>query len=301
MPIQIWLFSALVASSVPILWWGLTGSKTVSVKALNNLGDRRPSDLRTIRLEQPPVERILLPVFKHLGSVAHRFTPTNWIQRYERSLGEAGKLGTWTPEQVIGAKVFLTILATLWSTIRVLGEPTSNTTALAVVVIGLAFFLPDLLLSSTASRRKEEIELELPDVLDQLTMSVEAGLGFEAAISRIANQQNHVLAQEFGRLMQDIQLGTPRSVALEALSKRSGVEDLRHVVLSLRQAEKLGVPLAQTLRVMSDQMRQKRAFRAEEKAHKLPIKIIFPLGFCILPALFVVILGPAIIQLIDVF
>lgn len=301
MPIHIWLSSALVAISVPILWWAMTGNKAVSAKALNNLGDRRPSDLRTIRLEQPPAERIFLPIFKSLGSFAHRFTPANWIQRYDRSLGEAGKLGNWTPEQVIGSKVFLSMLATLWSTFRVLAAPSGNTIALAVVVTGLAFFLPDLLLSSTASRRKEEIELELPDVLDQLTMSVEAGLGFEAAISRIATQQDHILAEEFGRLMQDIQLGTPRSDALEALSRRSGVEDLRHVVLSLRQAEKLGVPLAQTLRVMSDQMRQKRAFRAEEKAHKLPIKIIFPLGFCILPALFIVILGPAVIQLASVF
>ena len=163
------------------------------------------------------------------------------------------------------------------------------------------FFVPDLLLRSMADRRQEKILDDLPDVLDQLTMSVEAGLGFESAIAKISERETHPLAQELGRMIQDIRLGKPRSDAMAELATRVDVQDLRTVILSLRQSEKLGVPLAKTLRIQADEMRTKRKFRAEEKAHKLPIKMIFPLGMCILPALFIVILGPAAIQISEVF
>ena len=150
-------------------------------------------------------------------------------------------------------------------------------------------------------RRTDAITRDLPDVLDQLTISVEAGLGFEAALARISAKGDSALSTEFGRMLQDIKLGVPRSDALGQLATRVGVDDLRHVVLALRQAEKLGVPLAKTLRAQSMEMREKRKFRAEEAAYKLPVKMIFPLGFCILPALFIVILGPAAIRISRLF
>ena len=163
------------------------------------------------------------------------------------------------------------------------------------------FFMPDLMIRSKADRRAEEITIMLPDLLDQLTISVEAGLGFEAALDRIIQREDHALAQEFNRMLQDIRLGTSRPEALEALAKRSQVDDLRTVMLTLRQAEMLGVPLAESLRNVSAEMREKRRFRAEEKANQLPIKMIFPLGICILPALFIVILGPAVVRFTQLF
>lgn len=302
MPYEVWIYSALVALAVPVLWWALSAPKVISDKAVQNLGTaRRPSDLRVLKLEVPAAERIALPILRSLGSAGHRFTPAGWIQRFEKNLGEAGKAGRWTPEQVIGAKIAATLLAGLWGLLRVFGDSSPQSLAISAAVVALSFFLPDLLLSAMASRRKEAIVLELPDILDQLTMSVEAGLGFEAAISRIAAKDQGILSQEFARLTQDIRLGTPRSEALHGLATRSGVDDLRHVVLSLRQAEKLGTPLADTLRVMADQLRTQRSLRAEEAANKLPIKMIFPLALCILPALFIVILAPAVIQLANTF
>ncbi len=301
MPLQIWIYSALISASVILLWWSLSNNKVVSERAVSNLGDQRPSDLRVIRLEQPAAERVLLPIFRLTGERARRFTPAAWLTRFDRNLGEAGLLGRWSPEQIVGSKLMLGVAAGLWGTLKFMGDPTPRQLGMSALVTLLLFFVPDLILSAIASRRKEEIILELPDVLDQLTMSVEAGLGFEAALSRISAKEDHVLAQEFGRLIQDVKLGTPRSEALDALGKRSGVDDLRHVVLSLRQAEKLGVPLAKTLRIQADEMRTKRAFRAEEKAHQLPVKMIFPLGMCIMPALFIVILGPAAIQISRAF
>lgn len=302
MPVNVWIYAAMVCVSVPVLWWALTGEGKISAKAVKNLGTVGTNDLRRLKLEQQTsTERIALPMLRLLGRTGRRFTPIQWLERYERMLGEAGKLGRWTPEQVVGAKLVTGGSGAVWAFIQFLGDRSGTQLLLGVFVTAIAFFVPDLLISSMASRRRDSIELDLPDVLDQLTMSVEAGLGFEAAIGRIAQKQDHALAEEFGRLIQDIRYGTPRADALSALANRTGVEDLRHVVLSLRQAEKLGAPLAHTLRIMSEQMRQKRAFRAEEKAHKLPVKMIFPLGMCILPALFIVLLGPAFIQLAEVF
>lgn len=302
MSVTVWFYAAMVCASVPVLWWGLGGERKVSEKAVRNLGTVGTGDLRRLKLEQQTsTERIALPVLKLIGRTGRRFTPVQWLERYEKMLAEAGRLGRWTPEQVVGAKLVTGALGVLWAISQFTGNPSSVQLLLGMFVAGLAFFVPDLLISSMASRRRDSIELDLPDVLDQLTMSVEAGLSFEAALGRISQKQDHALAEEFGRLIQDIRYGTPRAEALSALANRTGVEDLRHVVLSLRQAEKLGAPLAHTLRVMSEQMRQKRAFRAEEKAHKLPVKMIFPLGLCILPALFIVLLGPAFIQLAEVF
>lgn len=301
MPYYVWIYSALISLSIPVLWWGLTGPKAVSSRAVRNLGAQRSSDLRVLRLEQPPVERILLPVLKGVGRTARKFTPVAWLQRYERLLGEAGKLGRWTPEQVLGAKMLLPAVLGLWGILNLGGDPSARQVSLVILTVGIGFFAPDLLVRAMADRRKDQIQLELPDVLDQLTMSVEAGLSFEAALGRLAAKERGVLAEEFARLMQDIRLGTPRVEALAGLANRSGVEDLRHVVLSLRQAEKLGAPLAKTLRTMAEQMRIKRTLLAEEKAHKLPIKMIFPLALCILPALLIVILVPAFIRLYQVF
>ncbi len=302
MPYEVWIYSALVAIAVPVLWWALSAPKVVSDKAVKNLGvGRKPQDLRALRLEMPAAERIALPVLRSLGAAGGRFTPAGWLSKYEKALGEAGKAGRWTPEQVVGAKIAATFLAGLWAVLRAFADGEAQSLAISVAAVVFAFFLPDLFLSALASRRKEAIVLELPDILDQLTMSVEAGLGFEAAIARIAAKDQGLMSKEFARLTQDIRLGTPRSEALQGLANRSGVDDLRHVVLSLSQAEKLGTPLADTLRVMADQLRSQRSMRAEEAANKLPIKMIFPLALCILPALFIVILAPAVIQLANTF
>ena len=133
-------------------------------------------------------------------------------------------------------------------------------------------------------------------MLDQVTISVEAGLGFEPALARTSEGQSHPLAQEFLRMLQDVRLGSTRADALRALAERSQVDDMKSVVLTLRQADLLGVPLARTLRTSANEMREKRRFRAEARAQRLSTLLIFPLGLCILPALFIVTLGPAMIS-----
>lgn len=299
MPLIVWFAAAAIASSVPVGWWALTGDRQLNKNVNQKLIEQRTT-MREAVLERSAAERFVGPIVSGVGQRLLRLTPAGWLRAQTASLGKAGLLGRITPEQLLGAKILLpTVLGTLLVIRSLDGGPRGMLLAGAISI--LLFFVPDLFIRSVADRRAEQITTTLPDVLDQLTISVEAGLGFEAALARIANTDDHELAQEFGRMLQDIKLGTRRIDALEALAQRSAVDDLRQVVLALRQAESLGVPLAKTLRLLAIEMREKRRFRAEERANQLPIKMIFPLGLCILPALFVVILGPAVVTFMERF
>lgn len=298
--IFVWLASASVAASIPVAWWALTGERQLAQRVTQNLAEHQPT-MRAAVLQQSAAERFVLPLARALGARVLRYTPAGWVDRKAVALAKAGLTGRVTPEQVLGAKILLPLVMGALVGLRLTDGFSVSGLLVAVAFVVVAFYLPDLLVRIRADRRAEEITLVLPDVLDQLTISVEAGLGFEAALARIAASDRHALSEELGRMLQDIQLGTSRVDALEAMANRSQVDDLRTVVLTLRQAESLGVPLARTLRTLAAEMREKRRFRAEERAHQLPIKMIFPLGLCILPALFIVILGPAMIRFFEVF
>ena len=163
----------------------------------------------------------------------------------------------------------------------------------------LGFFTPNLVLYQVGYNRSERIRNDLPDALDLLTVSVEAGLGFDAALSQVARNTEGPLAQELFRVLQEMQIGTGRADALRGLSDRTDVQDLRIFINAMVQADTFGIPIADVLRIQAKEMRLKRSQRAEEQAQKVPVKILFPLIFCIMPALFVVILGPAALTIIE--
>jgi tight adherence protein C len=171
----------------------------------------------------------------------------------------------------------------------------------AVVIAVTGFWGPDLLLSSRARRRQLRISVELPDVLDQMTVAVEAGLGFEPAMVHITDHVEGPLSEEFRHAVRDIRLGMSRELAFRGMVDRTDVAELRHFVAALIQADKLGTPLVQVLRAQAAEMRTTRRQRAEEAAQKLPLKMIFPLVLCILPALIMVLIGPAVLQVLDAF
>ena len=154
------------------------------------------------------------------------------------------------------------------------------------------------MLLQKSQTRQERIQRELPDALDLLSISVEAGLGFDAALSQVARNTTGPLAEEFFRVLQEMQIGTGRPEAMRALGERTTVSELRGFVTAMVQADAFGVPVANVLRVQAGEMRIKRSQRAEEKAQKVPVKILFPLIFCILPALFIVVIGPAAITIV---
>jgi tight adherence protein C len=172
---------------------------------------------------------------------------------------------------------------------------------IAVVATIVGYFLPELLMHSRGQERSAKIALELPDTLDQMTIAVEAGLGFDSAMAKAGRNGKGPLAEELVRTLQDMQVGQSRRQAYDSLGRRTDVPDLRKFVRAIVQADKYGVAIADVLRTQAAEMRIKRRQRAEEKAMEIPVKVIFPLMLCILPVLFIVLLGPAVLDIIRVF
>ncbi len=199
-------------------------------------------------------------------------------------------------ERILIAKPALALVAAFFSIFLATKSPTGILLLLTFLLPVLAYFVPDILIHGRGAERQKAIEMELPNTLDQMLISVEAGLGFESAMARAAQNGKGPLAEELVRTLQDLQVGRSRKDAYLALAQRTDVPDLRSFVRSVVQADAYGIALASVLRTQAKQMRVKRRQRAEEKAMKLPVKVLFPLMFCILPVLFIVIIGPAVIN-----
>lgn len=301
MPIIVWIAAAAIVAAVPMLVWSLTTRGAVSSAAVRrNLGFGAP-DLRERRLQVSPTERLVLPVLETVAHLGRSLLPAGRVERLERQLALAGVIGRWTPQQVLGAKVLAGAAAGVAVGLYFFGQPSLGRLLLAVGGTAGAFLAPDLLLRQRAKERQRQMESDLPDLLDQLTISVEAGLAFDAALQRVVRSGSGPLVEEFGRMLQDVQVGTRRSEAFEQLIERTEAADVRHVVKSLIHADRHGSPLAKTLRLQAKEIRLKRRTRAEEAANKIAIKLLFPVVFCLFPALFIVILGPAMLRIADAF
>ena len=231
-----------------------------------------------------------------LQRLAERLSPAGVATIMQRRLDVAGNPQGWTPDRMLAVKglglVTLAALGALYG----LHQP-----ELLIVGVGLGavigFFLPDLLLYNSGQKRQQRIPVELPDVVDMLTICVEAGLGFDAALAQVARNAKGPLAAEFARVLQEMQIGKSRSEALRAMADRTTVPELRSMISALTQSGELGIPVAHVLREQSKEMRVRRRQRAEEQAQKVPVKITFPLILCLFPALMVVIIGPGIIEI----
>jgi len=222
------------------------------------------------------------------------------VQGLERRLHLAGMGEAWPIERILALKAVLAVVAGSFGALVLLASPSVGRFLLVALLVALAYFLPDLWVHSRAEERQAEIERTLADALDQMTVCVEAGLSFEAAVAQVA-QSSGPLADELGRTLQDFQIGIPRARALENLLARTDVADLRTFVHAFAHAERYGIPIAQVLRVQSGELREKRRQRAEERAQKIPVKLVFPVVLCILPALFIVLAGPAVIRVSEAF
>jgi tight adherence protein C len=300
MPAYVYLGAALVSGAVILLVISLHGAGAPAQAQLvrNNLSNGPAvTDLRSVVLSRPTRERVVRPVASSLARAARRITPSGFVQTLETRVNLAGVQETWPIERVLATKLVLAAAGAFLGIVKFVTDPSGLSFLLLIAATVIGFLVPDALLSSKARTRQETIQRQLPDVLDQVTICVEAGLGFEAAMMRAATSGSGALANELARTLQDIGLGMPRRAALEQLLARTDVADLRHFVLAIRQAERHGVAIAQVLRIQADELREKRRQRAEERALKIPVKLVFPLILCILPALFVVMLGPAAIRI----
>jgi tight adherence protein C len=233
----------------------------------------------------------------HLGRAA---TPGTFLARLRRRLDLAGNPPYWTVDRIFEVKgLGLIVAGVLGIVVGMLGQGAGGAVVGGLAGAALGYFVPDLVVYDLAERRQDEIRRTLPDIIDTLVVSVEAGLGFDAALAQVTRYGRGPLAGEFARVLQEIQLGRSRVEALRALGERTNVVELRAFCSIVVQASELGVPMAGVLREQASQMRVRRRQRAEELAQKVPVKILFPLIFCLLPPLFIVVLGPGILSILD--
>ncbi|GAA3626069.1 type II secretion system F family protein [Kineosporia mesophila] len=262
-----------------------------------------PVPLRRTELQVPFTERVVAPLVRRFSGAGRKLTTDGRIERIRVRLDLAGNPPGWDVDRVLGLKALGLVTGALLG----LALPPLFGAGLRGMLLtfsglsALGWFAPSLWIYQVGYDRTELVRRELPDAIDLLTISVEAGLAFDAALAQVARSSDGPLAKELFRVLQEMQLGTGRLDALRALADRTDVEELRIFVAAMVQADTLGIPVAGVLRVQSKEMRVKRSQRAEEKAQQVPVKILFPLIFCILPALFIVVMGPAGIKIFEQF
>jgi tight adherence protein C len=263
----------------------------------------RARSLEQIEMEQPLSERFFRPLLGRLSQLVSRNTPANVMETTQKRLLYAGNPNNLTVADFLGIKgLVAVILAGVALVISFLGGLSFLSAILFTLLLGtLGFLLPDFWLSSKVSQRRKELIRALPDAIDLLSISVEAGLGFDAALSRLVEKADNVLTFEFARVLAEMRVGVPRREALRAVAERTGLPDLGVFVTAIVQAEQLGASITNVLRLQANEMRIRRRQRAEVLAHQAPIKMLFPMAFLIFPPMFVVILGPAIPTVVHVF
>ena len=308
---QVWLVLGLIGTFLTVLLLGLVIEMGLSSRRRYQsvlsaqVGDvsGTVSNLRQEQLSKSSLERLVLPfATKVVSSITH-LTPLDLHGRTNRLIVLAGSPPGLTAERIVAFKVIFAIVGVVGG--LALGTVLGLSGLLKVgTIVFFALFgytIPSAALSSRASKRQKEIRKALSDTMDLLTISVEAGLGFDSALAQVVRNVPGPLSQEISRTLQEMQIGVSRIDALRHLSDRTDVDELDGFVLSMIQADKYGVGVAAVLRAQSTELRQKRRQRAEETAQKVPLKLLFPTIFLVLPALFIVILGPGAIQVYETF
>jgi tight adherence protein C len=259
----------------------------------------RPVSLEELELAQPFSDRVIVPLIQASAQFVARFTPQRSLEATAHKLELAGNPNNWTATEFLGIRGLAgLLLGALTFSLMLLTEANVGQRLLFTVAMSvLGFFLPVVWLGSRIRRRQDEIVKTLPDVLDLLCISVEAGLPFDGAMQRVAEKWENELSRGFARLLNEMRVGKSRKEALRDLADRMDVPDVTSFIAALIQADQLGISIAKVLRIQSEQMRIKRRQRAEEKAQKAPVKMLFPMTFLIFPTILIVILGPAALVL----
>lgn len=300
----------VLAAALPLLWLAL---RRDHAPELDEDGKDKPAwaqaasqgdisnavDLHDVVLQMKTVPRLVKPVLERFGRSVQRFTPAGIGASLDRSIYLCGLQGRVSVTTLLAAKFMSTVAGLAAGAYAFVTFSGILRPILSVGGVLVGFFVVNIVMNGRGSKRQTEIQHKLPDVLDQMSVCVEAGLGFDAAMLRAAKSCGGALGEELGRTIQDIRLGASRSMALNSLVDRSSVQEVRLFARALIQAEKTGIPMAKVLRVQAEDARERRRQLAEEKAMKLPVKMLGPLMLCILPALFIVILGPAIMGIMD--
>ena len=297
------ILALCVAFGVILIFQGLSRPQVDLLETrLAQFGDRELT-LDEMEMTLPLADRIFRPIFEKMARALTSHTPANQQQALQDKINLAGRpygltVGGFLTLQILALVIF-SVLGYAAAAFLNAGQMFN---ILGPVVGGvLGYLVPQSMLSRKIRARQKDILLSLPNALDLLTISVEAGLGFDAAIARVTEKYHNTLAQEFTRVLNEVRLGRPRMEALDDMGKRNKVDDLNNFVQAIIQSEQLGVGIANVLRIQSEEMRRRRRQRAEEQGQKAPLKMLFPMVGCIFPTLFIVLLGPAVIKVFDQF
>jgi len=306
MPILLIIIVFVLIAAITLTVIGLRNPESENDKALQARLEEfsqtgETPDLRELELSQPFVDRIIFPIARKLGEIATKFTPQNAMNSISRKLELAGLPSRVDPAMILVGQLILAVvfggIVVLVSAIGSAKWPLSRVILVSLIFVVLGFYFPQLWLTSKINRRQLEVRRAMPDALDLLTICVEAGLGFEAAMARVSEKWQSELSLAFARAIQEIQLGKVRREALRDMADRIGLPEMTSFVAAVIQSEQLGVSLARVLRIQSDQMRVKRRQLAEEAAHKAPLKMLIPMTLLIFPSLVIVLMTPAILRL----
>ena len=312
MTVWIWILLALlvIGGAIALV---VVGSRNLSGEEKDPLMSRLAefsergelTSLEEIELSQPFSDRVIVPVLQRIGDISTRFTPQKLLEETSRKIELAGnpmrlEAATFLASRFVVA-IFFGGLLFLISAIA----PESSTAPNPLVIVPLftliGFFFPQLWLQGKINARQQEVFKAMPDALDLLTICVEAGLGFDAAMSKVSEKWENELSFAFGRAIREVQLGKLRREALKDMADRIGLAEMTSFIAAVIQSEQLGVSMSKVLRIQSEQMRVKRRQAAEEKAHKAPVKMMIPMAFLIFPAIMIVLLTPAMFKLLNTF
>jgi len=290
------LFLGLVAAflGMAVLFWFVFGGTTITHRQVMSNLRRNAEDAEQARTHD---DRELSP----LDQVIQRQTPPAVIRQMAKLWASAGRPEKWPVERLLAAKLLLGLLGVAMAIVAMTLNPSTTGVLIGIGIAVLLFFLPELRLYRRSLERRQAIALQLPDILDQMSIAVKAGLGFDAAMARVARTGRGELPDELVRTMQDIQVGQSRRAAYEDLSARTGVDSLHQFTRSIIQAEAYGIALSDVLETQADELRMERRQNAERRAMEIPVKVVFPLILFILPAIFIVVMGPGAIQIMESF
>jgi tight adherence protein C len=290
-------FAAVLGVALTVM---LGSAERLEVRdSLRRLDDYQVDNMREREMLAPLRDRLVMPALGALSSLTRRFTPAGYTDNVRHKLLLAGNPEGLDADRFLSFKVLgmCSILLWGWVMFSVLTLGSFYSVLGTGLLTFASFIAPDAIVRRRIDARQHEIAVRLPDVLDLLVISVEAGLGFEQAVDRTIAAVPGALAEEFSRMLQETRVGISRAEALRALDHRTNVPELRSFILAMLQADAFGVSIGRILRAQADEMRVRRRQRAQEQAQKAPVKMLFPLIFCIFPSLFVVVLGPAAIQI----
>jgi len=294
------LLALLIGGTVTLIFAGLASSgrsEEMTLRLEEFASRSAPVTLEEIELAQPFSERVIKPILTGLAGFVTRFAPANALEDARHRLELAGRPYNWGPAEFFAFRALAGVLLGVFAflLLSVTGQPFTTLFFGTLIGLALGYLLPSLWLGSRIRRRQDEVVRALPDALDLLTICVEAGLGFDAAMGKVAEKWDNELSRAFGRVLQEIRLGKLRRDALREMDHNLEVPDVTSFAAAIIQADQLGVSISKVMRIQSEQMRIKRRQRAEEKAHQAPVKMLFPMVFLIFPAIYVVLLGPAML------